>query len=256
MKKLSVFAAAALSVVVLGCATSSKTAAPDASSRLKIVAIAEACTTNRYVMSGRNASNAIAAAGYLPIILSDIADTNLLAQAMDRVDALVLTGSVKGDAYRHRIAFEHMLIRMALERGKPVLGFCHGHQCINLFFGGTVTPLDPKRTPPLVHRSKEAPSVRHCFHMIDIKPGSRLAEGYGATRYKVNSSHGYRVEQPGKGIVVTARAEDGTVEAIEHESLPVTGFQFHPEAIFDLDERHLRVIKDALEHPAAGRKLP
>ena len=56
--------------------------------------------------------------------------------------------------------------------------------------------------------------------------------------------------------MVTARAEDGTVEAIEHESLPVTGFQFHPEAIFDLDERHLRVIKDALEHPAAGRKLP
>ena len=232
-----------------GCQTS-----PAEVRRVKVVAIAESCVTNRYIMSGRNASDAMAAAGYLPVILPDVADTNLLAYAMDHADALVLTGSVKGDDYSRRIKFEHMLIRMALDRGLPVLGFCHGHQCINMYFGGKVEKMPLERTPMIEHRSKTPPSVRHCFHMIDVKPGSRLAQGLGETKFKVNSSHSYSATKIGKGLVVTARAEDGIVEAIEHETLPVTGFQFHPEAIFDLDPRFLRIIRDAIEHPQARRR--
>ena len=236
-------------LMVEGCASTSSCARDEA--RVKVIAIAESCVTNRYVMSGQNASLALAAAGFLPVVLPNVADTNLLAYAMDHVDGLVLTGSVKGDDYRRRIPFEHMLIRMAIDRGLPVLGFCHGHQCINMYFGGKIARMGADRSPAIEHRSKQTPSVLHCFHMIDVKPGSRLAQGLGATRYKVNSSHSYSVTELGKGLVVTARAEDGIVEALEHETLPVTGFQFHPEAIFSRDPRYLRIIKDALEHPAA-----
>ena len=222
---------------------------------LKIVVVAESCVTNRYVMSGRNASDALAAAGYLPVILPNIADTNLLASAMDRAYALVLTGSAKGNDSKVRVAFEKMLIRMALDRGISVLGFCHGHQCINAYFGGKLARLPKERKPMFDHRSKETPSVLHCFHMIDITPGSRLAEGFGATRYKVNSSHDFRVTELGDGLEVTARSDDGTVEALAHKTLPVTGYQFHPEAIYKQDPRYLRIIRDAIEHPAAkGRR--
>lgn len=250
----NIFGAAAAMALAASFATGCQTTEGQPERRVNVVAIAESCVTNRYIMSGRNASDAMAAAGYLPVILPDVADTNLLAYAMDHADALVLTGSVKGDDYSRRVKFEHMLIKMAIDRGMPVLGFCHGHQCINMYFGGKVEKMPLDRTPFIEHRSKQAPSVRHCFHMIDVKPGSRLAEGLGATRFKVNSSHGYSATKIGKGLVVTARADDGIVEAIEHETLPVTGFQFHPEAIFDLNPRYLRIITDAIEHPAASRK--
>ena len=248
MKKnmLGALAALAAASLITGCQTTS--VQPER--RVKVVAIAESCVTNHYIMSGRNASKAMAAAGYLPVILPDVADTNLLAYAMDHADALVLTGSVKGDSYSRRIKFEHMLIKMALDRGLPVLGFCHGHQCINMYFGGKVEKMPLARTPFIEHRSKTPPSVRHCFHMVDVKPGSRLAEGLGATRFKVNSSHGYSVTKVGKGLVVTARADDGIIEAVEHRTLPITGFQFHPERVFRRDPRYLRVIVDALERRA------
>ena len=243
-------AAIAAASLITGC----QTPASQPESNVKVVVIAESCVTNHYVMSSRRASLAMAAAGYLPVVLPDVADTNLLASAMDRAYALVLTGSVKGDDYRRRIKFEHRLIKMAIDRGIPVLGFCHGHQCINMYFGGKVEKMPLNRTPFIEHRSKTPPSVRNCFHMVDVKPGSRLAEGLGATRFKVNSSHSYSATKVGKGLVVTARADDGIVEAIEHETLPITGFQFHPESIFDLNPRFLRIITDALEHPAAKRR--
>ena len=239
------------------CADAAKKGACDspraAKDGLKVVVIAESCVTNRYVMSGRNASNALAAAGYLPVVLPNIADTNLLAAAMDRAYALVLTGSAKGNDYKVRTAFEHMLIGMALERGLPVLGFCHGHQCINKYFGGKIARMPQGRTPMIEHRSKQTPSVLHCFHMVDIKPGSRLAKTFGATRYEVNSSHDFSATEIGEGLEVTARSDDGIVEALEHRTLPVTGYQFHPEAIYDRDPRYLQAIRDAIEHPAARR---
>ncbi len=259
-KVLKAFAAAAC-IAAAGCQTvggdAAKKGACDspraAHDGLKVVVIAESCVTNRYVMSGRNASDALAAAGYLPVVLPNIADTNLLAAAMDRAYALVLTGSAKGNDTKVRVAFEHMLIRMALERGIPVLGFCHGHQCINTYFGGKVVKMPQERTPMIEHRSKQTPSVLHCFHMIDIKPGSRLARTFGATRYKVNSSHSFSATEIGEGLEVTARSDDGIVEALEHKTLPVTGYQFHPEAICDRDPRYLQAIRDAIEHPAARR---
>jgi putative glutamine amidotransferase len=181
------------------------------------------------------------------MLIPRISDTNLLAQAMDRVDALLLTGGIKGQDYPNRIEFEKLLMGMAIERGLPILGFCHGHQCINLYFGGTIMPVPKDRSPSIVHRGKDPPYVKDCFHMINVKPGSRLADGFGTTRMEVNTSHTMCVKDVGEGLDVIARSDDGVVEAIEHRTLPITGFQFHPERIFRRDPRYLRIIADALE---------
>ena len=215
--------------------------------KVKVVGLADACVTNGFVMARSTNTDALSAAGYIPMLIPQISDTNLLAQTMDRVDALLLTGGVKGQDYPNRIAFEKLLMSMAIERGLPILGFCHGHQCINLYFGGTLMPVPKDSSPSIVHRGKDPPYVKDCFHMINIKPGSRLAEGFGTTRMEVNTSHTMCVKDVGEGLEVTARSDDGVVEAIEHRTLPITGFQFHPERIFRRDPRYLQIIVDALE---------
>ena len=244
---LSIYIAAAM--LAAGCCTT----APE-ERRVKVVAIADACTTNGFTIARRTNSDAISAAGFLPVVLPNIADTNLLEYAMDHVDALVLTGSIKGDSSKVRVPFEHLLMRMALERGLPVLGFCHGHQAINLYFGGKIAKVPENRSPKVLHHGKESPYVKDCFHEIEVKPGSRLAAGLdGATRFEVNTSHRWCISELGEGLVVTARSDDGVIEAVEHRTLPVTGFQFHPERIFRKDPRYLRIIRDAL---TAERKAP
>lgn len=65
-------------------------------------------------------------------------------------------------------------------------------------------------------------------HEITAVPGSVLHELYGE-RFLVNSRHNNRVERVAEGFRITATADDGTIEAIEHETLPIWGFQFHPE---------------------------
>jgi putative glutamine amidotransferase len=222
--------------------------------KVKVVALADGCVTNGFVMARSTNSDALSAAGYIPVLIPRISDTNLLAQAMDRVDALLLTGGIKGQDYPNRIEFEKLLMRMAIERGLPILGFCHGHQCINLYFGGTLMPVPKDSSPSIVHRGKDPPYVKDCFHMINIKPGSRLAEGFGTTRMEVNTSHTMCVKDVGEGLEVTARSDDGVVEAIEHRTLPITGFQFHPERIFRRDPRYLRIIVDALERGTSKGK--
>ena len=219
--------------------------------KVKVVGLVDACVTNGFVMARRTNTDALSAAGYIPMLIPQISDTNLLAQAMDRVDALLLTGGVKGQDYPNRIAFEKLLMSMAIERGLPILGFCHGHQCINLYFGGTIAPVPKDRSPSIVHRGKDPPYVKDCFHMINVKPGSRLAKGFGTTRMEVNTSHTMCVKDVGEGLEVTARTDDGVVEAIEHRTLPITGFQFHPERIFRRDPRYLQIIVDALERGRA-----
>ena len=106
---------------------------------------------------------------------------------------------------------------------KPVLGICRGHQLINVFFGGTLIQDLPMRKD-----HTEKPGGCYNAHRILIEQGSLLSAAYGPEA-QVNSSHHQAVDALGKGLCITARAEDGVVEGIEHRELPVWGVQFHPE---------------------------
>jgi putative glutamine amidotransferase len=65
-------------------------------------------------------------------------------------------------------------------------------------------------------------------HHVDVEQPSRLHQLYGS-RIEVNSLHHQTVDRLGAGLVVAARAEDGTIEGIEMPGRDVIAVQWHPE---------------------------
>jgi anthranilate synthase component II len=99
----------------------------------------------------------------------------------------------------------------------PLLGVCLGHQAIGRHFGGKVV-----RAPAAMHGKVSA--IDH--------DGSGVFAGlpspFGATRYH---SLCVAADSVPDGLAVNARAGDGTVQGLRHETLPIHGVQFHPESI-------------------------
>ena len=159
------------------------------------------------------------------------------AELLRRCDAVLFTGGCDADPVlfgeekvndsveisHERDTIEMEIFREAYAVRLPMLGICRGIQFINIALGGTLWQDIPSQIPgAMQHRG-----TRHGVHAED---GSFAAECFG-TDFRSNSSHHQSVKEPGRGLHITAHAEDGIVEAIEHESLPIYGFQFHPEVM-------------------------
>ena len=113
--------------------------------------------------------------------------------------------------------------------GKPVLAVCRGHQVVNVWLGGgLIQDLGPERSP--FHQREEGDQI----HPVQAGRGSLLRRLYGPV-FPVNSSHHQGLGQLGRGLRETAWAEDGVVEAVEHDALPLICVQFHPERMAGTD---------------------
>lgn len=67
-------------------------------------------------------------------------------------------------------------------------------------------------------------------HKIHIEKDSFLYPSLSDEAY-VNSFHHQAIKDLAPNFKVVAKAPDGIIEAIEHESLPIYAVQFHPEAL-------------------------
>lgn len=173
----------------------------------------------------------VAAAGGLPVLLPTDGDPR---PYIDRLDGLLLTGGAdveparygaepdgNGDYEPRRDELELTLLAAALDVGLPVLGICRGLQVLNVHAGGTLVQHLPSHA-----RFDVDPA--QVTHQVTSEPGSRLHELYGPV-VDVNSLHHQAVEAVGRGLAVTGRADDGTVEALELDGSSVLAVQWHPE---------------------------
>ena len=231
-----------LLAVVCGCASLQDVP------RTKVALIADACPTNRQVIGCRTTSEAIAAAGFIPLVLPNAMDDAKLDEILGRADALVIFGSIAGEV-QARYDFERKLIRKAAARNMPVLGICNGHQQINIALGGTIDWNTTNASVKVGHRWKASTWTNDQFHAVSVRPGSLLAKAFDVGRQEVNTSHMYGIRELAPDFDVTAVADDGVIEAIEHRTKPIVGVQFHPErlAVRDGNTRALKFIKAALE---------
>lgn len=131
---------------------------------------------------------------------------------------LLLPGG--GDIHGALDGGETALIQYFIDTGRPILGICRGMQALNVFFGGTLHDLVPG------HQIPEG-DMTHPTH--GEGPAAILL---GETAV-VNSNHHQAVDMQGRGLVACRWADDGVVETIIHESLPILGVQYHPERMGD-----------------------
>lgn len=114
------------------------------------------------------------------------------------------------------------LLEQYRKSGKPILGICRGHQIINVFFGGDLTQDLPTADH---HKRKEGADVTHS---TVADQGSFLAVLYGQN-FTTNSAHHQGICTLGDNLVAIQHADDGVIEGIRHETLPIFGVQWHPE---------------------------
>jgi putative glutamine amidotransferase len=201
---------------------------------------------------------ALDAARGMPVVLPPL-EVERVSSLLDRLDAVCLSGGpdLDPDAYgardRHAElgptepsldAFELALAREALARGIPLLGVCRGAQALNVACGGTLHQHVPG------HRQAEP--ATETTKVVDVLPGTRLASIAGAGPLAVNSFHHQAVDRLGAGLRVAARAQDGTVEAIEGRGF-VLGVQWHAETLAERPEHG--ALFEALVDAAAGVPL-
>lgn len=136
-----------------------------------------------------------------------------------------------GSFDRFRDSLELRMIEYAMVHKVPILGICRGHQMLNVAHGGTLISDIPTAYPEsdIRHRRIFAKA-----HVIDILPGSWLADLPLENRQTVNSRHHQCVDKLAPGFRIAALSPDSIIESIEYVGTDhpfAKGVQWHPESL-------------------------
>ncbi|MGY4859786.1 gamma-glutamyl-gamma-aminobutyrate hydrolase family protein [Cryobacterium sp. AP23] len=143
------------------------------------------------------------------------------------------------------------LVQRAADRGTPLLGICRGLQIINVALGGDIV----QHIDDGIHRNVGVPIDEILStHDVTLLATSTLAAALGDTRISVQSAHHQSVGRLGHGLVPVATAPDGLIEAVEHNSVPITGVQWHPEAP-DSPAAQLPLLLASLQNALAAAQV-
>lgn len=195
--------------------------------------------TNPYIQSVRYS-------GGVPFILPLVRSDHLISEYVNYCDGFLFCGGgditplLFGEEPQNGNGktditvdlFQIRLMKQVIASQKPLLSICRGMQIMNVACGGTIwqdMSLIPAKT---IDHMQQSASRCEVSHRIRTSPGSRLDDCIGPYMY-VNSFHHQAVKNPGGQLLISARAQDGTIEAIEIKNhLFAVGVQWHPECMY------------------------
>ncbi len=195
-----------------------------------------------YYALRENYINAVTKAGGTPILLPF--DLSATEEYLNIIDGLIITGghfdispSFYGSKEVHseitlkenRTKFEWQITEKAIVKKMPIFGICGGMQLLNVILGGDLI--------------QHIPDEIEDFEEHEIKPYDIAGQNINITKDtilyklannqetgKINSSHHQAVKNLAKDLIISARANDGVIEAFEHINYPfMLGVQWHPE---------------------------
>jgi putative glutamine amidotransferase len=187
--------------------------------------------------------NGLEAAGGLPVVMPPLSE-DAIEPLLDRLDGVCLSGGPDLDPQSYGAGphpelgptepdldrFELAVARRADVREMPILAICRGTQALNIVRGGVLHQHLPEISDQIPHR-QQAPGDQ-TSHPVEIDPHSRLAAALGGSEIDVNSFHHQAIDRIGDRLVVSARAPDGTIEAVEDPTRPfLIGVQWHAETL-------------------------
>ena len=212
-----------------------------------------------YVPAGY--SKGVAHIGGTEVVISRSTSLDDIESIVGGLDGMLFTGGVdveptlygaerepeSGAADAQRDALELRLLEVCMQHKTPILGICRGCQIINVGLGGTLVQHVPKRFGKVHQMPKDAPSPFD--HEVQIVPGTMLHKIMGGD-IPVDSYHHQCVDRLADGLVATAYAPEGFIEAYE---LPENGDQFlmavqwHPEITLEKDVYSVRIFERFLQ---------
>ena len=198
------------------------------------------CNNRAYV-------HALEHAGGVPVLIPMVNDTETLTTLLGRLDGILFSGGVDiqpvhygedphallGEVDQQLDELELTMVHWALQENLPTLGVCRGMQLVNIAFGGTLYQDVTAQVPGSIQHCKRELPRNTLIHSIHIEEGSRVEEVFGTRELWVNSLHHQAVKEPGRGVRISGRAEDGIAELLEvPEKHFVVAAQGHPEEIY------------------------
>lgn len=200
-------------------------------------------------------------AGGLPIILTFTDDEKDVQRFASMCDGFVFTGGqdvepkvygeekkdVCGEICEPRDKLEGMLLKLALDEDKPILGICRGLQFINGATGGTLfQDIETEYPSNVNHRQK--PPYDKPIHSVSVEKESPLFELLGKELLLVNSCHHQAIKNLSPKLSAMAKAPDGIVEAVYMPDKKfVWATQWHPEFLHKVDEDSRKIFKAFIE---------
>ena len=206
-------------------------------------------------------------AGGTPVLLVPVPHPNV-ESLLARVDGVVLSGGGDVDPARYdgaehdtiygidfdRDEFEIELVRASAASRMPLLAICRGLQVVNVALGGTLIEDIPSEVGSVDH-TVIGHDVFNGHQHVDLDPSCLVARVVGTSSLEVNSIHHQAVRTLAPGLRAVGWADDGVVEAIEHEdpAWPLLAVQWHPESLGAADDGPSRALFRALVDAAAER---
>jgi len=216
------------------------------------------------VYLGEGYTNGLAEAGAIPLVIPYLEKEEDVRALAQRLDGLLLSGGVdmgaiqlgeepipaQGEVCPERDWIETILFDEMQKQGKPVLGICRGMQVINALLGGSLyQDLPSQKEGKLIQHSQKAPHW-YASHHVTITEGTQLHAIFGSERLAVNTYHHQAVKEPAPGLIVSAVADDGVVEAIERpegDGPYLVGVQWHPELMWGKNPLFLNLFESFVQ---------
>ena len=213
--------------------------------------------TERFYLA-RYYSEAVEAAGGVPVHLSLIPRVEYLSSIVARLDGVLLPGSASdvdplrfgrephprlGEVHPLRDETDALVLAEVEARRLPLLAICFGLQIWNVARGGTLIQDISSQWPDAVKHEQGAPRGRRS-HSLRLLEGSLLAALAGGGEAQVNSHHHQAIETLGANLRATAWSPDGLVEGVEDVRADrwAVGVQWHPEIDWQGDEFSVRLF--------------